>query len=486
MKAERRILRSTSILFGAQAVSQLANFMFVILLARAFGPPLLGEYSFALSLGSILAVLVSLGTNGLLLRRCSRDPTQWLPHVGFMLPAHLSLAATVWLVTIGGAALIGVDHSQLRIIAAIILFPLLSPTWSVFTIGFTATERMGYAAMADAGARILILAVCGIAIWWGVSIEYMLLVFPASSFVVLIVLARLAIREFGRPHFRISLSSYVSVVREALPFLGILALTVLYGRIGILLLRSMTDAAEVGLFASAERLVMAAGMLQATFGQAIYPPLVRLFTKHRDQFHRLVDRSTRLLILLTLPVATLLHLFAHDLTTLLFGAKYVNSSGILQLLAWLIAVRGITTIMNNIGMACDKQRSVLLSNVLGTATLVAGALVLVPASGATGLAIAALLAQTSKLLFLYITLRPTGYLPSVVRIGLPVALACAGTLLVAELLSEAALLIRAIGTAACGTLFLYLFRAVHIHDFVYAYHILSTRSERDRGDSKTL
>ena len=77
MEIERRILRSTSIILSAGLVSQLANFAFVVYFARAYSPEVFGEYSFALSLGSLSAIFVSLGTNRLLLRKCSEEPGEW-------------------------------------------------------------------------------------------------------------------------------------------------------------------------------------------------------------------------------------------------------------------------------------------------------------------------------------------------------------------------------------------------------------------------
>ena len=98
METERRILRSTSILFTARFVAQLANFGFVILFARVYGPAVFGEYTFALSLGAVLAIFVSMGTNGLLLRRASSDPSEWQPMAGLIFPGQIFVAATTWLV----------------------------------------------------------------------------------------------------------------------------------------------------------------------------------------------------------------------------------------------------------------------------------------------------------------------------------------------------------------------------------------------------
>ena len=340
METERRILRSTSILFGARFLSQLANFGFVILFARAYGPALFGEYTFALSLGSVLAIFVSMGTNGWLLRRASRDPSEWRPMVGLIFPGQLLLAATTWLVAIALASLLGADGTVLGIIAIVTVFQLLNPLWTLFAIGFTATERMGYTAIADAGSRVLILLVAGLAMILGASIEIALVAFPLSALLVLVILARLSSAEFGQPLPRIDIRAYLALLREALPFFVNVGLTVVYTRVGILILRATSTADEVGVFASAERLVMAASILQATFAQAVYPAMVRLFARDKKAFSQLVRRCARLILLVCLPIATLLFLFAEDIIVALFGDPFRGASRILQIVAWLIAFPG--------------------------------------------------------------------------------------------------------------------------------------------------
>jgi O-antigen/teichoic acid export membrane protein len=476
METERRILRSTSILFTARFVAQLANFGFVILFARVYGPAVFGEYTFALSLGAVLAIFVSMGTNGLLLRKASSDPMEWKPMAGLIFPGQMFLAATTWLVVILIGALLGVHGVYLSIIAIVTLFQLLNPITTLFASGFTATERMAYAAIADAGGRIFILIVAGVAMVLGASIEFALLVFPVSAILVLVILARLSSAEFGRPVPRIDLRAYFALLREALPFFVNVGLTVVYTRIGILILRSTSTADEVGVFASAERLVMAASILYATFAQAVYPAMVRLFAHDKAAFSQLVHRSTRLILLVCLPMATLLFLFAEDIIVGLFGAPFRDASRILQIVAWLIAFRGITTILINIAIAIDRQNMVVRSNVAGLTVLVASCLVLTPSHGALGLAVALIVAQSVKSTGIYLFLRSSGHLPGLGRIALPVAAACAVTGALAIALSDASLFVRASTVVVAGLALLYLFRAVRTEDFQYAYQLLSTRS----------
>jgi len=478
VETERRILKSSTILLGASLVSQLANFAFVIHIARIFGPGTFGEYSFALSLGAFLAIFVSLGTNELLLRKCSQEPSEWRIQVGILFPAQLLLAIAIWLIFVITLQLLGLSGSELRIVAIVSSFQLLTPIWGLFCIGFTSTERMAYSALSDVGVRLLILLVGSAAIWAGGTLQAVLLVLPAGALIAMLILSRLAFSEFGRPQLRFDGAALIRLWREGLPFFFIVALSIAYARVGLLFLRAVGSAEQVGVFASAERLVMAAGILHVTFSHAIFPAMVKLISTDRVQFRQLADRCARLISLISLPLASVLYLFAEDLIGFLFGDQYRLASGILRIVAWLIALRGLTAVLETIGIASDHKRLVLMAKGSGLACLLILCMSLTPSMGATGLAIALLVSQTLILMIIYFALRPTGYLPAVVRPCLPALFACAITVTVSTMLADQVLWLRVVVVVVLGTFLLGLFRAIRNSDLVFLGHLLSGRSGR--------
>lgn len=467
MEVERRILRSTSIILSASLVSQLANFIFVVYFARAYSPEFFGEYSFALSLGSLSAIFVSLGTNRLLLRKCSQEPGEWKKNVQFLFPAQLSLAFAIWLIIIFTAKILGLSGPELRIVAIVSSFQLLAPILGLLSIGFTSTERMAYAALSEVGIRLSIMLSGGAAIWAGASVEGALLVLPASGIIAMFVLSRLAFSEFGRPQLRFDSAAFISLWCEALPFFGIFALSIAYDRIGLLFLRSVGGAEQVGIFASAERLVMVGGILNVAFAKAIFPPIVKLIFTDKVRFRQLVDRCSRLILLISLPLASVLYLFAEDVIDILFGDRYRQAAGVLRIACWLIAFKGVSAVLESIGIASDHKKLVLIGKTSGLVCLLVLCTLLLPTMGASGLAIALLAAQIPKLLVVYVGLRPTGYLPSMVRPNLPVLLACAITICVAMLLADQDLWLRVAIVFVLGTTLLWLLRAIRGSDIAF-------------------
>lgn len=464
MDAERRILKSTAILFAASIASQLANFLFVLMLARVFGPQIFGEYVFALSLGILLAVFVSCGTNQLLLRRSSSDPTEWRANAGALFPTQVILVGTTWVGVLTASHVVGVDGVELRILAIVVLFQLLVPLTVLFSIGFTATERMAYFALSDFGIRTAILAIGGAAIWAGFSLDRVLLIMPISGLVAIAALAYCAFREFGKPDFALKFSEVSALFRQALPFFWIVALNLIYMKAGLLFLRAISSAEQVGLFASAERLVMAIGILYITFGNAILPAFVKLAAGERGRFLQLTGRCARLMLLISMPVATFFFIFSDELIQFLFGDEYRNAAGALRVVAWVIGLRGVSVVLESIGIASDNKTSVVIGKSVGVVFLSISCAFLVPAYGAIGLAYSVVVAQATALITVYLHLQPTGFVPPLARQLLPIVIVCAVTVLVSGFLSEWGLVARVAFVAAFGTILLFVCGAVRLAD----------------------
>lgn len=472
MDVERRILRSASILFTAGALSQLTNFAFVTIFARQYGPVVFGEYSFALSLGAMLSIGVSLGANRWLLRQCSARPDCWAEHVGVLLPAQLAIAALLTGGVAAASAWMGLPRELVYVLAATTALQLSVPVTGLLVIGFSGSERMSYAALSDLGLRLAILVAAGWLALRGASPGTVLAVLPAAAFVVGAILFRLAYAEFGRPHFRLDAAALRSIWQQSLPFLGIAAVTALYMRVGLLILRGFGGAAEVGIFAPAERLIMAAGILYLTFSKAIFPPLVRLYGQDREHFGQLSNRSTRVFLILALPAATVLFVFAEDIVLLLFGESYRESAAVLRIIAPLLVLRALSLLLDRVAVAANEMRLALTTKSLSLAALVAGALLLVPGRGASGLAIALIGAQSLQLMALVHGLRVRRLLPKIVRPLAATGMACLLTVLALDVADLASPGLRLTIGLSVGVFLLWAFRAVQSADIQYLRRLL--------------
>jgi O-antigen/teichoic acid export membrane protein len=475
VEIERRIITNASVLAVSGLVSQLANFGFVVYLARAFEPAVFGEYSFALSLGALMAIAVGFGTRGLLFREISLNPEICRHMIGVLLPAQATLAVLIWSTMIVAFWVMDVDPAGLGIIALVTAFQLIVPLTSLFAEGFMATERMIYAAAMETGMRTAILLAGAVAIWAGASVEITLAVLPVSALVAIAVMGRLSRTHFGVPEYRVDPGEVLRIARRALPFLGIAALTVIYARLGIIILRALSGSEAVALYASAERLVMAAGIVQITLTQAMFPSVVRLWTTDSERFAELVSRGARVMLLISLPLATVLWTFAGDLIGFLFGKGYDGASLVLQLLAWLLVLRGASSTIFSIATARNQQGTVLLAKATGMCILITMCAVLVPAYGSLGLAAAAICAETMGFGTGFFRLRKGGFLPPLLAPATRIAAACGTAGAAVMMVGQDLFWMRVAVLIVSGLGSLWMFRAVQWHDVAFLIGIIRPR-----------
>jgi O-antigen/teichoic acid export membrane protein len=464
MAIDRRILENTSILAGSQLVAQIANFGFVIILARAFGAETLGEYSFAMSLGALLAVLAGLGSRKLVLRMASETIDQWRELVGVFLPVQSMLSILMLALVVLGAHVADLTSSAFWIIALACSFKLIVPFSALISTGFSAQERMFHSGAAEAFRSIAIFVIGSTVVWIGLSAQVAVAIMPLVAVSIVIVLYLLAHQEFGAPYFRFGRTELIIALRRTLPFLGIALASVLFLRVGVLMLRSISGAQAVGLFSAAERMIAAVVMLQTMFVGALFPQLVRLWTTNKGALKNLTGQGQRLIVLTSLPVATVLALFAEDIILLLFGQSYTEAADVLRILAWMLAIRGINAITSAAAIAQSRQLDLVGSKLIGLLVLASVCAVLAPGYGAVGLAIAVVSAELSVLVAAVWRLGDNAFLS---LLWAPVSrtfAACCVSAGVAFALVSHDLWIRAGAVAGAGVLSLWLFRAVYRHD----------------------
>ena len=464
MAINRRILENTSILAGSQAVAQLANFGFVVVFARTFGADILGEYSSALSLGAIIAVFTSLGSRQLIVRAASQDLGQWNVLYGILLPVQL-LTSTIAVALIAvGMWLLGTRGTVFWVALTVCAFQLIKPLTATTSAAFSAREQMTYAALSESVLKIGIFIVSTTLIWSGLPASAATATMPAITLLVVLALYRLATGEFGRPMYRLDFSGFVFLLRSALPFLSISVSSILFVRVGVLMLRTINGAEAVGFFSAVERIVAAGVMLVTMLSSAIFPQLVKLWHADRSQFTKLGEQAQRLILLATLPGATLLTLFSEDLVLLIFGPTYTMSVEVLRIVAWLLVIRGVASVNSSIALAQHRQHDVVLSKVLGLLILVVGCNLLAPRYSATGLAISIILAELCSLSLILWRQDESLLVWSLLRNVARILIACLAAALAFQIFDEHALWIRGLAVLASGISALWVVRAISSHD----------------------
>jgi O-antigen/teichoic acid export membrane protein len=355
MRNERRILLNTAVLSGAEGLGQLANFVLIASFARAFGAAALGHYSIGMAVGAFGALCVSLGTPALLIREISRDPACAPKILGLLLPVQLLLAPIAWLAACVVSILLIGDWSALRLVMAVCGYQILLRLAGLLLTPLQARELMLLSSSGDLAHRFLALLLALTAIWLGADAGTVALALVAGAATLLVYAWVQDARHFGRPALHFAPAQALQLFRRAAPFFGISALAVIYARGATLVLSALASTQVVGLYAVADRFMVAPGLAPAMFNSAVYPALARVAVSSLEEARALCARCLRLLLVGAIPLAALITIFSPDIVRLFFGRQYLGAAEALQVLAWTLPIRGAQSLLGSQLSVMDQQ-----------------------------------------------------------------------------------------------------------------------------------
>jgi O-antigen/teichoic acid export membrane protein len=198
-------------------------------------------------------------------------------------------------------------------------------------------------------------------------------------------------------------------MKAAIP-IGIASVfSAIFFRVDTVMLAAFKSQAAVGLYGAAYRLLEATLFLSWSVGAAVYPVFARLNRATQPSVQDVYERSIKLVVALTLPIAVGTAVMAGHVLGLFYGSDYVPGHNALVLLAPTIALYPVVYISTHLLVSQNRERVltyvfavIMVENVLAN-------LVLIPAFSLNG---AALSTSISELLvtvaFVYYALRSTG------------------------------------------------------------------------------
>lgn len=338
----RKLLTDTSLLLAAKAASAILGFYTFLIIARNLSVAETGEYAFLISLSSLLVVLGSWGANDFVFRRAA---------IKFKAIARMVRAANMLrlLATLPLIFMAGLFLSHARQPGAMLLLITMA-TWGVIldsqtvvhVVALRARGNMRFEAWLYMARGLLRLGAVVAACRWSPSLEAIFLCIALVNGIGLLIASRYS-RNGDPPHARPRLSTkYLrTFLLASTPYL----ITGLLGNLAIqisnIMLGSMADKHELGIFSAAMQFHNMATMIPVALGIAIQPGLVRI----HDTNHEAWILNVRKLLAMAFVSGIIFSLALTFLTPFalnwLFGSKYAIAASIIPALMLAAGVKFI-------------------------------------------------------------------------------------------------------------------------------------------------
>lgn len=388
---ERRasLVRST-FYSGLTTSAGLLLFVLMILAGRSLGSHDFGIFSFALSLASIFAIITDFGLDDLVVREVARDRRLAGEYFGkiFVWKLILSVVAlTALVITVNVLKSSPIIRMVTYLLGSMAIFRSFITTVRAF---FRAFERFDMEARLVIIDRVLLFA-CGAAfLLTGSGVLVLAIVFSAVRLVSILVALMLFHRRVDRIVPRFDARFIRTFQIQALPF-GLAFLCFgLYTYIDKIVLSLARSESEVGLYNAGFQLYEGLMIIPIILAAVFYPRLSTLFLGDRERHRDLFLRGVKYLMMIAFPLAVGGLFLADDLLLLLFGAEFLPAAPALSILLCATVLAFQNVLLHTFLNSMDRQRTMLLTTLMGFAMAVLLDVLLIPRHGIIGAAVATL------------------------------------------------------------------------------------------------
>lgn len=387
----RRELVNMSWLVIDRLLRILGNFAIGIAAARLLGPADFGAFSYTQTVAAFLALFVTLGFNGVVVKRLVDRPEEAATTLGSAVVGQA--AATIVVIVATLAVALGIVADRNAVLVAIVACGLALRPTEIVRYWFEANVNARRAVIADNSAFVASGAIkVGVLVYFRTveALAWTLVVEQVLSGICLIIAYR---TDRLRPlQWHVDLRVLRQLVSDAWPLLLSGLAVALYMRIDQVIIMAARGSAETGLYSAAVRVSEIAYVLPAVVATSFFPRWQALMGE--PERHRLAVQSTMtVLVMASAAIALALSLGAGPLVRQIYGESYVQAAPVLAVHAWTCVFVSMGILGNQWYLSHGLQRRTLLCTVLGASSNLAINLLLVPRMGAVGAAVANLSAQ---------------------------------------------------------------------------------------------
>lgn len=377
----RNILKQTSVLFLAQALTRIIGFFYTIFLARSLGVLDFGVYSVGLAYFSIISSISDFGFNRFLIREIAREKDKSWEIIWSVLTLRLTIVSVFFAIFAIGIYLLDQDKTRVSIILLSTLSVLPQAIALTFDGIFVALQKLQFSAIA---AITLSLSTT----FFGIYLISQ--GFGAIGAVNALILGQVfyaaVLSIFLYKHHGFSLSSVTEeIIKKALigslPY-GILAiLGLLYFRIDTILLSYLRGNFETGIYAAGYKFLEALVFIPNALAFALFPVLAKLHEENPLKIKALLYKSTKIMFILGLFITVLYFLFLPEIIKI-FLPKFLPSIDVIKILSIAIPFMFIHIPASSVLISSEKYlKQVILFSLVPLTFNIVTNLIFVPLFG---------------------------------------------------------------------------------------------------------
>lgn len=319
-----RFAMNTVSLVASRLVIALVGWAGTVLIARELGTEGFGQFTLIFSLLGMLSIVTDLGVGRVAVSALMDTKIDRPTFAGTYIILRALLGVVGYIIVLIVVIVVDYPSVVVRATAVAGLVVVLATPSHAYDIAFQVRDRLSPLAVMAVVGRLGQLGFTIVVLLRGGSLVWFVVPAVLNDLVVLLwkVPAAHRILDF---RYRIDLSVWRALLKEALPLSAGAAFVTLYYRVDSVMLSKMDSFESVGLYGVAYKFVDLVHFVPTAVGIALLVPLTAAWPNSPDRFHVVAAQALRLLAVSAGAALAGFWLFSSDLAALLYGESYRSS-----------------------------------------------------------------------------------------------------------------------------------------------------------------
>lgn len=390
----QKYLKNTSWALFGRIVSLGISFVTSIYVIRHLGPDNYGLLSFSVSFVGLFSFVSTLGIESVLYRELSKDLSKKDVLIGTALLLRV-LASCVAMAMVF-VAIVTTHHDPLtRLLVVMNSFTMLFSSSSVIGYLFQAKVQAKYHAIPLILVTLILSILKVLVIYFDKGVIYFAGVLCLEYVLYTIISVFLYWRlGYKIQHWTFNTDIARSLLRDSWPLMLSAAFTVIYTRIDQVMLKFITNNANVGVYDAGVKISEVWYFIPALIVSSLFPAIINSQKVSRVFFEQRIMKLYSLLFYLALCVALPVTLFADHIINVLYGSAFAGASSVLSLYVWAGIPVFLSIAISSYLIAENKTIVSFVSSIIGMVANIVLNLILIPLYGTSGAAVATLISYT--------------------------------------------------------------------------------------------
>ncbi len=357
LASSKRIARNATARTAGEIVGKAASLVFLVVMARELGSAGFGDYTFAVSLSTVVVLGSGFGTEELIAREVARHRERVHDYLANVVAVKV-LTSLILLVPITLVAKVSGQAADALLATFIIAIGIavenLGRTWHSV---FTAYERIEMISISLVVQRVFTAAVAVALLLTGHGLVMVSIVVTVSALIGLAINGWVLRRYVVAVHWRIDRSRWIGLIKAGVPIGIATVLFMLLLRIDAALLGLLAggeDNSEVGIYGAAFRLVDATLFISLAFSASTLPWLSR--QGDTSTVARGYELGAKVITAVLMPPAMCFVLLAPQIIELLYGSSYDAAVLPLRMLGVVAVLYGINSLAATVLISRDRPK----------------------------------------------------------------------------------------------------------------------------------